>query len=234
MTGLRSVFAGVAFVVACLPAVGQVPLPQILNVGNINYGGGAVLSGAFTNANQPAGTGYTLRQFGNSGTGGAVLFSGSNTNPAVLTISTRMFDINGDGLGDASAPNSAPDAFSTTTAYSFNIFAPRNPSASILIPRIAGGTDYFDLSSSSTEISQAQARLNEALKFNPSQFKDTNGNTVTPAVGTFFYTLELNTAMTAYSNINLNYTPVPEPVGLLALAVGGLAGVRRRRRRVLA
>ena len=228
-------FAVVVSTIMSLPLSAQVPLPQPINIPSTSYGGGSVLTGAFTNANGPPGTGYTLRNYGNSGSGGVVIFSAPTANPATLTISTRK-----NAMNAPSAPNGAPDVFSSSTSYatpstSFNIFSPRNSTASILIPTTSGGSTFFDLSGPApADLVQANMRLNQALSFNQGNFFDDSGAAVTPAVGNFFFTLEFNATSNAYSNINLNYTPVPEPVGLLALAVGGLAGLRRLRRFVVA
>ena len=208
------------------PAVGQVSLPSIENIGTQDFSDNSPITASFTNASQAPGTGYTVFQYGD--TNGGVIFSASSVAPAFLQLATRS------ASGGASAANAAPDVFSNTTPYSFTIFRniPSDPAAQILIPTTNGATTYFDLTNMANK-APAEARLNQALRFDASQFIDpATGNAIVTtgsnAVGSFAFALDAYNATTGYQNIVLNYTPspVPEPTSLLALSAAGLGAFR--------
>lgn len=224
---LAGLTAVVAAAVAAPPAAAQVADPQVLNIGSSSYST-TTLQFNVKNVAGAAGAGYDVRQYGSVG-GGLLEFS-SLTQGTSLVIRTAAVG--------SSTPGAATN-FDRTQPFSLTLFRPvvaGSTPENFVQFNDAGVFNYPGFGVYST-LAASNARLNQAVSINTSQFFDNvTGAPISAAVGTFsvaFDPASFNAA-NGYQAINLNYTPVPVPEPALVGAVGtvGLLALRVVRRRV--
>lgn len=203
--------------------------------------GGLGLDGQITatpgtaGSSSPGSGGFTLFTYGDpSGSGGNNLTitatGGSGGAPGTVkywTSSSAADNVSG----------VAPDGFSLSTAVTWGIIrrepgAPNNDRIELQVANNTPGV-YFALDNSGGAESLAvyNARLNDVLKFDATQFyKATGVPIVVGTDGDFSFTFS-NFSGGQYRGIDLVFTPVPEPFGLFAVGLAGMYGMRVVRRR---
>jgi hypothetical protein len=189
--------------------------------------------GGFTDA---AGTdggnpGWSLFRYGTAGSSsGRLRITAVSSSPATTSYWTAT-------PGD---PNLSAAAmhFDTSTAANWTIVtAKTGASAPIQITIDDNSPTTFLALTDPSQLGAYNARLNQVLKFDASEWYDpATGAPISAAVGTFsFGFTDFNTTL-GYRSVQLQFvpaTPVPEPTGVLvlaALAIGTVGSVRKLKR----
>jgi fibronectin-binding autotransporter adhesin len=213
--------------------------PGLTRVTNFSLVSTGVTGGDFSNSTGIAGppigstgtqlSGFSVFEYGNStNTGGSAQVQGTPASRAIWQFRTVV-----DG-GDYSTPG-VPANFNAAQSFTWSIVRPRsnadvgNPNNITPINTVAQ-ISIFDTATMTT-VALNDANLNTYLRFDDSAW---NWGTVpVNERGTFAFVLLPDASGALNRVIALTYTPVPEPVALLAVTLGALmvgSAIRRCRR----
>jgi hypothetical protein len=189
--------------------------------------------GGFTDAAGTAGTnpGWSLFRYGTANSSsGRLRVTAVSTSPATLTYWTAT----------PAEPNLSAAAmhFDTSTAAGWTVVtAKTGASAPLQITVDDNSPTTFLALTDPSQLGAYNARLNQVLKFDASEWYDPATNApISAAAGTFSFGFTDFNATLGYRSIQLQFapaTPVPEPTGLLALAtlaIGAVGAIRRLNR----
>jgi hypothetical protein len=235
---------GATAVPAVSPA--QVAAPTTVNSLIVSVGSGGILAGTMSNATGAAGTGYSTRVYGTATPG--PLFDRLRIDAFVGTPGNIRFDTR----TVASSASAAPDNLSTLPGtgpfggdYRWTVFQPTAGDTSSTV-RFRDNAGVFVNPTNFGDLATYNTQLNNVLRFAPeflsaSQPGFINPDTGAPIVpgtattypGFFRFEFTNFVAGIGFRNVDLVYTPVPEPGLILGLSAAAL-GVARLRRRLMA
>lgn len=215
--------AGVSAVAATAAAQlnSQPPTPTTIALSSfftVGPSGSLGQDGGFTNALGTAGTnpGWTLFTYGTAGGGGRFRINATSDSPASVVYWTAT----------PTSPNTSAAALNFNAGFPGQwrfVTASSGTTAPIEVTVSNGATTYLPLNNPA-DLTLYNARLNEVFDFDAQKWIDPTTNTaIAPVAGSFEWTFA-NFDNGRYRSIDLVYTPVSEPAGLLALGVAVALG----------